>query len=148
MVELITEWNLLGHLAATMVMVGIIWFVQIIHYPLLAAVGEPFFSAYEKRHIQSTSLVVIPPMLVEAATSMALIWIRPTSISTGMVWLGGVLLVAIWVSTFLLQVPYHERLAQGFDPVVHRRLVFTNWIRTWAWTIRGMLALCMVHVAR
>ncbi|XZE43498.1 hypothetical protein SH467x_003062 [Pirellulaceae bacterium SH467] len=147
MFELIKEWNLLCHLVATIVMVGIIWFVQIIHYPLLAAVGGPFFSAYEKRHIESTSLVVIPPMLVEAATSLALIWIRPTSISTWMVWLGGVLLVTIWTSTFLLQMPYHERLAQGFDPVIHRRLVFTNWIRTGAWTLRGMLALWMVHAA-
>ncbi|AMV33946.1 hypothetical protein VN12_17585 [Pirellula sp. SH-Sr6A] len=148
MVELITDWTLLGHLAATTMMVGIIWFVQIIHYPLLAAVGEPFFSAYEKRHIESTSWVVIPPMLVEAATSMALFWLRPTSISTGMVWLGGVLLVTIWVSTFLLQMPYYERLSQGFDSVIHRRLVLTNWIRTGVWTIRGMLALSMVHMAR
>jgi hypothetical protein len=39
------------------------------------------------------------------------------------------------------------RLSTGFDPVVHRRLVRTNWIRTAAWTVRGAAAVAMVGVA-
>jgi hypothetical protein len=39
------------------------------------------------------------------------------------------------------------RLSTGFDPVVHRRLVRTNWVRTAAWTARGAAAVAMIAVA-
>lgn len=56
--------------------------------------------------------------------------------------MAGLALVAvIWLSTALLQVPCHELLCVGFDPAVHQRLVWTNWIRTAAWSLRGFLVL-------
>lgn len=145
MIEPLIEWNLLAHAATTIIMVGVIWFVQIVHYPLLAAVGESSFSDYEKRHVALTPYVVIPPMLGEAATTVLLIWFCPATLSMGFVWIGGVLLAIIWLSTFLLQMPYHDRLVRSFDLATHRRLVLTNWIRTWCWTLRGILALWMIQ---
>ena len=62
-------------------------------------------------------------------------------------WLGVGLLVVIWLSTFLLQVPRHRTLESGFDISVHRRLVGTNWIRTFAWSLRGLLVLWIVSHA-
>jgi hypothetical protein len=35
----------------------------------------------------------------------------------------------------------HNALANGFDAQAHARLVDTNWIRTLAWTARGIFAL-------
>lgn len=64
---------LLVHLTATFAMVGIIWFVQIVHYPLFARVGAGGFPAYSGAH---SRLVVGPPMLAEAATAVALV-LRP-----------------------------------------------------------------------
>ncbi len=58
---------------------------------------------------------------------------------------GALLLALVWFSTFLIQVPCHETLAVSFQAQVHRRLVATNWIRTVAWTLRGMLALAMLR---
>ena len=55
--------------------------------------------------------------------------------------LGLVLVVVIWLSTALFQVPQHRRLESGFDEQAHRRLVNTNWIRIIAWTARSILTL-------
>jgi hypothetical protein len=52
-----------------------------------------------------------------------------------------ILLVAIWLSTMLLQVPEHGRLSAGYVADAHRRLVATNWIRTVAWTLRSAILL-------
>jgi len=41
----------------------------------------------------------------------------------------------------------HERLGHGYADGAHRRLVQTNWIRTIAWTARGVLVLWMLVVA-
>jgi len=62
-------------------------------------------------------------------------------------WIGIALLLLIWLSTAVLQVPAHHRLGSGFDPATHRRLVLTNWVRTWAWSARGVLALLLLQVA-
>jgi hypothetical protein len=62
-------------------------------------------------------------------------------------WIGIGLILAIWLSTFFLQVPLHERLAQGFDAETHRSLVNTNWIRTAAWTLRAVLVLWLLWLA-
>lgn len=136
----------LVHAAATLYMVGLIWFVQVVHYPLMGAIGNSEFEGYEQRHMSLTTWVVAPPMLVEAATALLLFWFRPTGVSIGLAWVGVILLAIIWLSTALLQVPCHETLSKGFDATVHQRLVVTNWIRTVAWSLRGLLALWLVWI--
>lgn len=126
------------HAAATWYMTGVIWFVQLVHYPLMARVGTDGFAAYEALHRRYTGWVVGPPMLLEAATALALWWRRPSSAA----WTAGLVLVAvIWLSTFLLQVPSHDRLSRGMDAAALGRLVNGNWIRTAAWTARAMLVM-------
>lgn len=65
------------HLAATAAMVGLIWFVQIVHYPLFALVGTAEFPRYEAAHTRSTSFVVGPAMAVEGISALAIAaWFR------------------------------------------------------------------------
>lgn len=120
-------------------MAGVIWIVQIVHYPLFAGVGETGFAHYATQHARLISFVVIPAMVVELGTAVALA-LRPGALGPiAAVGLG--LLILIWGSTFLLQVPLHERLAGGFDADVHQRLVTTNWIRTTLWSLRAGIVL-------
>jgi hypothetical protein len=46
------------------------------------------------------------------------------------------LVLLIWAVTFFISVPFHNRLAQGFDYISIDGLVRTNWLRTLAWTAR------------
>ncbi len=136
-----------AHLAATFYMVGLAWFVQRVHYPLFAGVGAERFAAYQREHVSRTSPVVGPPMLVEAASALALVALPRAFAPPALVWLGIALLIAVWSSTALLQIPRHRDLASGFSASAHRRLVATNWIRTSAWTLRGAVALGLVFSA-
>jgi hypothetical protein len=38
----------------------------------------------------------------------------------------------------------HRRLERGFDADAHRRLVLGNWVRTVAWTARGVILLLIL----
>ena len=142
--EVVIRLIFLAHLSATLYMTGLIWFVQIVHYPLLAAVGQKEFSAYEQQHLSLTGWVVIPPMFVEIATAGLMLWFRPVGVTSWQAGVGIGLLMMVWLSTAFLQVPCHETLVNGFRADVHQRLVTTNWIRTVAWTLRGLLILWMV----
>ena len=131
--------------AATLFMTGVIWFVQIVHYPLMARAGLSEFPGYETAHARLTGYVVIGPMLVELACAVFLLFRPSDVIPRLLVIAGAVLVVVIWLSTFLLQVPQHNKLHHGFDVRAHSRLVSTNWIRTVAWTIRAVLVLLMLR---
>lgn len=124
------------HLLTTFAMAGLIWFVQIVHYPMMASFDREKFAAHEKEHCDRTSWVVVPLMLGEVFT-FALLLLE--GVRSNAFLLSGLLLCVIWASTFFLQVPLHRALLQGWNAGAHRRLVATNWIRTVAWTGRAVL---------
>lgn len=135
---------LLGNLGATLFMTGVIWIIQVVHYPLFAAVGQAQFSAYERAHQERIALVVGPAMLLELLTSSALVVYRPDRVPPAALWAGAVLNLLLWISTALVQVPLHSRLAEGFTPLAHANLVESNWLRTATWSLRALLVLWMV----
>ncbi len=134
----------LAQVGTTLAMTGLVWFVQVVHYPLFAAVGSDHFVAYERRHARRTSWVVLPLMSVELATALALLVRRPEAVPAQAAWLGAGLLGVIWLSTAALQIPMHARLGRGFHARAHRLLVASNWLRTAAWSARSLLVLWMV----
>ena len=139
---------LTANLISTLYMLGLIWFVQVVHYPLFSRVGADAFSGYESVHVTRTGPVVGPAMLIEAASAVSLALLPVAALPAPVAWLGLALVGIIWASTALLQVPCHTALGQGFDAATHRRLVRTNWIRTAAWTLRGaLLTGCVLRLA-
>jgi len=141
---------LVTQILATAMMTGIIWFVQIVHYPLFLKVPLEGFVSYEQSHTVRTGLVVAPLMLLEMGTAIGLVGLslfsgEKTTVGLSPLHLGALgCLLLIWASTFLIQVPLHQLLEQRADPKAMELLVSTNWIRTILWTIRlGLLALLM-----
>ena len=138
---------LLIETAATLVMAGVLWTMQILNYPLLAHVGREAFTSYETAHNRRFGLVVFPGVLAALAAAIGLLATRPRQIP---LWAPGcelALIVIVVVSTAVLQGRQHAALARGFDPRVLRRLVRTNWIRVAAWSAAGVLALWMCRWA-
>ena len=135
------------HLTATAAMTGLIWFVQVVHYPLFAAVGADQFVGYEVAHQRRTSIVVGLPMAVEGLTVLALFFWPPDGVGRMLPFIGGVLLTVVLASTVFLQVPAHAALAKSYDETHVRRLVRTNWVRTIGWSARLVLAVVMLVVA-
>jgi uncharacterized membrane protein len=135
-----TAWLLVVHLLATAAMVGIIWFVQVVHYPLFTHVGSDGFVEYELRNTHLTSFVVGPFMAVEGVTAMWLAVRPPDGVPQGWAILGLGLLAVVLGSTVLVQVADHSALSEAYSPERARRLVRFNWVRTIGWSARGVLA--------
>ena len=130
------------HLLCTHAMIGLIWFVQVVHYPMFDSVGEKQFTDYQIRHMRLTTYIVSPFMIGEFITLFWLFSI-PQFFSNQLFLVSSGLFVVIWVSTAALQVPCHNRLLKSFEPSIHRKLVNSNWIRTIAWSLRGILLIIM-----
>lgn len=140
-------WIWIANVVSTLFLVGLIWTVQIVHYPSFAFVSESAFAEFEAFHQRQISFIVVPVMLIELLTTTLLLLYRPAALPLPLLIAGAVLLGMIWSSTFLLQVPIHTHLSSGSDDDSIRRLVRTNWLRTAAWSGRGVLIiLSMVYM--
>ena len=78
----------------------------------------------------------MPLMLIELTTSTALYINNMSSIVFA---LNLLIVVLIWCSTFFIQVPIHSILSQKKDKKLIEKLVNTNWIRTFLWSMRMLL---------
>lgn len=141
------NWSLsilVANLVATLFLVGLIWMVQVVHYPLFDDVGEQNYVRYQQRHQSNITYIVGPVMLIELISAFMLLWYPVAGINKSLVYCGIGLVILIWLSTALVQVPCHEKLVKGFDPAAYKWLVNSNWIRTVAWTARGGLVTWML----
>ena len=124
------------HLADTWLLAGLIWSIQLLVYPQFRRVKAEEFIEFHFAHCLRTGLLVAPLLLVEAGTAAVLLWQGhrelPFIISVG-------LIPVIWLSTAVFQAPLHVKLMRGYDAEIIRRLTLTNWLRTLAWTARGVL---------
>ena len=135
---------LLANVVSTLFMVGLIWMVQIVHYPLFNDVGQENYVRYQQRHQSNITYVVAPVMLVELATSILLLVYPVAGLDKSLVYVGIGLVILVWLSTALIQVPCHEKLVKGFNETAYHWLVNSNWIRTVAWSGRGVIVAMML----
>ena len=131
-------------------MTGLIWFVQLVHYPLMAQIGEQQWIDYERQHQRRTTWIVAPFMALESCSAAgALMWMSPEIPMAvhALLWTSAALLAGLWALTFFVQVPLHRKLETAFNVHTIERLVRTNWLRTAFWTARaGLLAAVLAMI--
>jgi hypothetical protein len=135
---------LLVHLFATSALTGLIWTIQIVHYPLFAQVSADRFVGYEQSHSFRVSTLVGPLMGVELICALLIVWKLPTGTSATVGWAALGVLLLVHLCTMVFSVPAHTVLGLGFSADAHQRLVQTNWIRTIGWSVRAAIAAYML----
>lgn len=130
--------SLLLQLVATAGMTGLIWLVQLVHYPSFHHLDPTRFSEAMIAHQNRISFVVVPLMLGELGLASWNLWQHrsPETIAAALL-IGG-----LWLSTMLVQVPLHQALLNdGYDAQTVQRLVSTNWVRTLLWSLNLLVIL-------
>ena len=136
---------LLANLVLCAVLTGLIWTVQLVHYPGLALVGKAEFARYHAAHTARMGALVGPLMVLELLLAGWLAWAGRAALPHGAGWWSLALVGVVWAVTFFISVPFHNRLgAGGYDYVVIDGLVRTNWLRTMARTLRLAVLVAVV----
>ncbi len=115
------------HTFSVLFMTGVIWLIQLVHYPLMVYVKPEEFPVFHAEHSRWITVVVGPMMLLQLGTSFLI-----------NSYLAVLFSVAVFAATFFVSVPLHNQLAGGLDPTVLQQLVRTNWIRTILWTLHSL----------
>jgi hypothetical protein len=125
-------------------MIGLIWMVQLVHYRMLATYSATAPATAVAGHQRGISWVVGPLMAAEGVTALILLVDRSDTMPTWGAWAAAALLGVALTSTVVVQVPPHTRLAERHDGRDAALLITSNWVRTVAWTMRGLPLAWMV----
>lgn len=133
------------NLVISLIATGLIWTIQLVHYPSMKFIPEEKFTDYHTFHSQRISILAIPIMLIELFTSFVLFY-QNGSAYNHIFTINLLLVISIWISTFLIQVPMHNTLSSGKNAIVLNHLILSNWIRTTLWTARSLLMVSYLSV--
>ena len=122
-------------------MAGVLWIIQVVHYPLLGEVPVKSIIEISRRHQNLIIRVVGPVMVIEAASSAATLLVVPSALPIAFINLF-FLAVAVYVTMFHA-VPLHAKIGRGNSELIPG-LIKVNWIRTAAWSIRIPLGVLLV----
>ncbi|MFN8845855.1 MAG: hypothetical protein ACK5V3_11400 [Bdellovibrionales bacterium] len=131
------------NLALSLFLTGLIWTIQLVHYPAFRYVETQRFIEFTQFHQKWITPIVALPMILELLSSLALVWLKPSHLIV----ICFVLVLIIWMTTFFLSVPFHAELNKGFDLETIERLISSNWIRTMAWTLKTGLLIFILNRA-
>ena len=142
------ELLILLHFAASAYLAGLIWVIQVVHYPMLGELDPQRAAAACARHANAITPIVAPAMLIELGAAVLMLppvgIVQPVASMVPWLWVSLALVVVVWISTFAVQVPLHTRLQKRAPGMIDnegvRLLVRTNWIRTVCWSARALLA--------
>jgi len=122
------------HLSTTALLTGLIWMVQVVHYPSFLYIDTKRYMSFQKFHMSKIGLLVGPLMIVELLTGIQLLYYQ--SFNAMYFNLSMLIMMGIWILTAIVFTSIHEKLTHGFNEKLIFDLVNYNWIRTVLWTAR------------
>lgn len=129
------QFFLISSFTLAVYLTGLIWVVQVIHYPSFHYIQDDQFTSFVSFHGARISLVVAPAMILELIFSF--LWV--VFALSNLAWLNLILVLCLWGVTFFISMPCHKKLHYQRNTKIIDRLIKTNWLRTIIWTFRSML---------
>ena len=110
----------------------LIWIVQRIIYPSFLHYNSKNLINWHKVYTSRLTFIVMPLMLGQLGISIYQLIIEINLYTV----LSIIIIIGIWVATFLQFVPIHAQISKGkTNQKMLDSLVKKNWIRTFLWTI-------------
>ena len=122
---------------STSVMSGVIWVIQLLHYPSFHFINEKKYVDFQHFHMERISFIVIPVMIIELASALLLAYFFQSSLTIILL----TLVLGVWLVTFIFFTNMHQKLTNGYDPSIVDRLIQINWSRTILWSFRLIILL-------
>ena len=120
------------HFLSTSLMVGIIWVIQLLHYPTFHFIKQSDYVEFQHFHMQRISFIVVPVMIIELLSGFMLVYYFRSNLFI----LCLTILLVIWLITFVFFTKLHQSLLGGYDKIIVDKLVQINWSRTFLWSLR------------
>jgi hypothetical protein len=125
----------LFHLTITSIMCGVIWAMQLVHYPAFLWIPLEKLGAFERFRARRVWWIILPVLASELLSGAFLAFQTQNSIFI----LNFFLNLVLWVFTFFVSVPLHKKIDLDPKSIWVQQLIFTNWPRAVLWSFRVAL---------
>ena len=116
----------------------LIWLVQLVIYPGLAAMKDQQLQAWHPVYTCRVTIVVLPLMMGQLIISILHVMISGKT--TAMLSL--LIVIIMWGITFGKAVPLHNQVETSGSPTsIIAQLIRVNWYRTIGWTIAWFISI-------
>ena len=118
-----------SNLIVSSILLGLILVIHFVHYKSFNFIDIEKFVEFHKFHTKNISFLVIPLMIIEVVISIIICYFYFSILSL----INLSLVALIWITTFLLQVPSHNKLSTGKSITEIEKLVSGNVFRVYLW---------------
>lgn len=113
-------------------LVVLIWMIQLIVYPSFLYYQTADLVIWHRKYTVLVGYIVVPLMFTQLVISILQVYVSATSYTFSML----ILVLLVWLSTFLQLVPIHSSISKGcVNQKMLNALVKKNWTRTILWTV-------------
>ena len=122
-------------------MIGVISITQLITYPSFLEIDKTKFIDFHNKYVKTISFIAVPAMILELLTLVYMnIYISNLILMKSLL-----VLIMLWLITFIIIVPIHNQLSKKFDEEKVISLIRYNWIRTVLWTSKIFIILYIFY---
>ena len=121
-------------------MIGISLITQFITYPSFKSIDLNLFSNFHKIYTRKMLFIVGPVMIIEFLSLAILLFVNFNFNFL----IQFILICLIWVQTFFVIVPIHNKLENQYDKLLNINLIKLNGYRTLIWCLRFIFLLFII----
>jgi len=122
-------------------LVSLVFMTQFITYPTFLHIDKDKFSEYHRKYVNNISFIVAPVMLIELLTLSLIAYFS----SEFLIIKSLILLLVIWLTTFFIMIPSHNRISKSFNIKEIKSLINYNWIRTILWSFKLLVIIFLFY---
>ena len=127
-----------SNLIVSSILLGLILVIHFVHYKSFNFIDIEKFVEFHKFHTKNISFLVIPLMIIEVVISIIIFYFSILSL------INLSLVALIWIITFLLQVPSHNKLSTGKSIAEIEKLVSGNVFRVYLWFFKAIVSTLII----
>ena len=122
-------------------LVSLVFMTQFITYPTFLNIDKDKFSDYHRKYVNNISFIVAPVMLIELLTLILIAYFSKDFLIIKSL----ILLLVIWLTTFFIMIPSHNRISKSFNIKEIKSLINYNWIRTILWSFKLLVIIFLYY---
>ena len=129
-----------SNLIVSSILLGLILVIHFVHYKSFNFIDIEKFVEFHKFHTKNISFLVIPLMIIEVVISIIICYFYFSILSL----INLSLVALIWITSFLLQVPSHNKLSTGKSITEIEKLVSGNVFRVYLWFFKAIVSTLII----
>ena len=138
---------LMLHFVSTSIMVGVIWTIQLVHYPTFLFIDKEKYFKFQEFHMSRVSYIVMPTMIAELFSGIYILLYNDKLMLNIFFLLAFFSLFLTWIITALVFVKIHNRLLIKYEEKTILLLVKLNWFRTILWSLRLVFLTTLIFLS-